>query len=503
LMTNRKQYGNPRNLSRRVVRSMLALVLLSGTALGGYAVGHQGYAGEAIKPVAPAVPLPDFSAVVARVKPAVVSITTRMQTSEAVEGAPFPFPFPFRGFGPMQPRQRIIEARGSGFIIDPNGLIVTNNHVVRNAKSVTVTLEDGTELKARILGRDARTDLALLKVDPPHPLSYVQLGDSDKVQPGQWVLAMGNPFGLGGTVTAGIVSALGRDIGEGPYDDFIQVDAPINQGNSGGPLFTQSGEVIGVTTAILSPTGGNIGIGFAIPSNVVKNVISQLETTGHVTRGWIGVSAQPVDRAMSAALGLPEDKQGALLASVLPDSPAAHAGLQPGDVIVGVDGQKIKSPHDLALQIAAKKPGASVNIDILRNGESKTVTATIGTQPQEQAVADTGNEGSAEEQPHIGVALQPLTPELREQLDVPRSLHGVVVAGVEPGSPADAAGIEPGDVILGVGGHAVRSPEDAIGAIRSEAHRRHAVALRVWRNGQVGYAAIDLRHNPAESDERG
>ena len=221
-------------------------------------------------------------------KPAVVSITSKLKAEPAEMEGPMPFPF-----GQMVPgQQRAIEARGSGFIVDPNGIVVTNNHVVKGAKSVTVVLDDGTQLPAKVVGTDPRTDLAVLKVDAGRKLPYIQLGDSSTIRPGQWVVAMGNPFGLGGSVTAGIVSAEGRDIGAGPYDQFIQIDAPINQGNSGGPLFTQDGKVVGVNTAILSPSGGSIGIGFAIPSNTVKTVVAELEKTGHVTRGYLGVEAQ-------------------------------------------------------------------------------------------------------------------------------------------------------------------------------------------------------------------
>ena len=499
-MTNSKlsPHLSPR---RKIARAALALALLSGTALAGYGAGHGVFAGEAIAPAAPTARVPDFAAVVARVKPAVVSITTHLQVSEAAQEGPVPFPFAVPNQGePDAAGPRMTEARGSGFIIDANGTIVTNNHVVKNAKSVTVTLSDGTELKARVLGRDPRTDLAVLKIDPPHSLSYVALGDSDKAQPGQWVIAMGNPFGLGGSVTAGIVSARGRDIGNGPYDNFIQVDAPINQGNSGGPLFTQDGEVIGINTAILSPSGGSVGIGFAIPSNMVKTVVAELETDGHVTRGWLGVEAQPVDKALAAALGLPAKTaaEGALVASVTPDSPAARAGLEPGDLIVGVDDKHVANPRDLALDIAAMKPGSSASLAILRSGETRTLTATLAMQPGEQ-VADRAGAAKPSDTPRLGLALQPLTPELRGQIELPRGTDGVMVAGVERGSPAEAAGIQPGDVILGVGAHAVKTPQEAIAAIRTEAHARHAVALRILRDGQVGYAAVELR--PADKSE--
>ena len=306
-------------------RTALATVLLAGTALGGYAVGHSGMAateaatgataGAPVNPPGSGMTghtLPDFTDLVTQVKPAVVSITTKLQAapasdeSDSEQQMPMPFrQFPFGGMGPQaRPQRHAIEARGSGFIIDADGTIVTNNHVVKDAKTVSVTLDDGTQLPAKVIGRDSRTDIAVLKIDAHKQLPFIQLGNSANVKPGQWVVAMGNPFGLGGTVTAGIVSASGRDIGSGPYDQFIQIDAPINQGNSGGPLFTQDGKVIGMNSAILSPSGGSIGIGFAIPSDMIKSVVAQLETSGHVTRGYIGVEAQQVSVTMAKALKL-------------------------------------------------------------------------------------------------------------------------------------------------------------------------------------------------------
>src|SRR5271165_286095 len=330
----------------RLRRATLAAVLLAGTALGGFAAGHATLAAIAeAQPVNPpaAQPLhqiPDFADLVKQVKPAVVSVTVKMAVAEASDEGPQRVPFPFNQmpFGQMGPqRGHPSEARGSGFIIDANGTIVTNNHVVKDAKSVEITLSDGTSLTAKVIGRDPRTDIAVLRVDAGHELPYIQLGDSKDVAPGQWVVAMGNPFGLGGSVTAGIVSALGRDIGEGPYDQFIQIDAPINPGNSGGPLFTQDGKVLGMNTAIFSPSGGSVGIGFAIPSNTIKTVVAQLESSGHVTRGYLGVQAQPINATMAKAMGL-ADQSGALVADVQPDTPASRAGLRAGDVIRSVDG---------------------------------------------------------------------------------------------------------------------------------------------------------------------
>jgi serine protease Do len=485
---------------RRWRGTAVAAVLLAGTALGGFAVGHAGFAAPETTPGTPVNPpgtgmtghaLPDFTDLVTQVKPAVVSITTKLEASAAADEDQPQMPFrgfPFGGMGPqMGPHAHAVEARGSGFIIDANGTIVTNNHVVKDAKTVSVTLDDGTRLPAKVIGRDARTDIAVLKVDAQRQLPYIQLGNSANVKPGQWVVAMGNPFGLGGTVTAGIVSANGRDIGAGPYDQFIQIDAPINQGNSGGPLFTQDGKVIGMNTAILSPSGGSIGIGFAIPSDMIHTVVAQLEKTGKVTRGYIGVEAQQVSDTMAKAMHLTAGS-GALIAGVQNDTPASHAGLQPGDVITSVNGQTVKNPRDLAVDIAGVQPGDEAQLQVLHDGDSKTVSVKVGQMPNEQMATNDTTQQSHE---RIGVALAPLSPDLRSQLDVPDGTHGVVVREVAPGSPADQAGLQAGDVIVGVGGKQVASPSDAANAIRG-ASKDHAVALRIIRNGEPLFVGVNL-----------
>ncbi len=479
-------------LAPRGTRGALLAGLLSTTALAGFAAGHAGWADTPqpapIQPAAPAQTLPDFTGLVGRVRPAVVSVTSELKAEAASDEGGTPSPFG----GPPVPHGHAVEARGSGFIIDPDGVIVTNNHVVKDAKSVSVTLDDGTELPARIVGRDERTDLAVLRVDAGHKLPYVQLGDSRDVKVGEWVVAMGNPFGLGGTVTAGIVSARGRDIGSGPYDDFLQIDAPINRGNSGGPLFTQDGRVVGVNTAILSPSGGSIGIGFAIPSDMVKTVVAQLEASGHVTRGYLGVQAQMVSPQMASALNLPKRnpaQAGALVAEVEPDSPAARAGLKAGDVITAVDGKTIGNPRDLALDIAGDKPGDQAKLDVLQDGEAKTVTVSLASLPADEG---SGPGAAADQHESVGLALAPISPEMRSQLDLPEHLKGAAVAEVKPGSPADRAGLQQGDVIVGVGSQPVASPEQAVRVIRQAAHKNHAVALRVFRDGHTAFVAIDL-----------
>jgi serine protease Do len=516
--------GKSRSLGRRV---SLAAVLLASTALpiAGWAApspaaptgsqpqplqlspqSEQGSAPVNTKEKTQAAmpeQLPSFTHLVAQVKPAVVSVTNYLnqnqgQGSDQGPGArqlPFPFnQFPFNG---MVPQQRAVEARGSGFIINPDGLIVTNNHVVKDARRITVTLDDGQTVPARVIGADERTDIALLKIDAHHPLPYLRLGNSDDAQPGEWVIAIGNPFGLSETVTAGIVSAIGRNIGEGPYDQFIQIDAPINEGNSGGPVLTQDGKVIGMDTAILSPNGGSIGIGFAIPSNLIKSIANDLQHYGHVTRGYIGVEAQQVSPAMAKALNLPS-AGGALIAAVEPNTPADHAGLQPGDVIRSVDGQNVNSPRDLAVDVAGIHPGDEAHLGVVRNGSEQAITLRVGTLPSQQQMA--GNTQSGHQPTgRLGLALGPLTADTAAQLDVPDGTQGAVVTQVQPGSPADQAGIQPGDVIVGVGTHSVHNVGQAASALRDAEHHDNAVALRIIHNGQPAFVAV----NPTESSSNG
>ncbi len=485
-------------------------VLVAGTMLGGVGPLSPAHAQTAIQPSGMAQKLPDFVGLAKQVKPAVVSITSIIKDDgsdseddggqgggqgggqEGGQGQQMPFPFPFPFQMPQNRGSRTIEARGSGFVISPDGYIVTNNHVVKGATSVTVTLDDGTTLKARVIGHDAGTDLALLKVKPSAKLSFIQLGESNDVEPGEWVIAVGNPYGLGGSVTAGIVSARGRDIGDGPYDSFLQVDAPINRGNSGGPLITQDGKVIGVNTAIYSPSGGSIGIGFAIPSDIVKNVVDQLEKTGHVVRGYLGVTAQAVSPTMAKALNLPASDRGAdagaLVASVQSDSPADKAGLKAGDVITTVNGQKISDPRELAIKVSSIVPGGKVTIAYLRNGQSETTQTSVvnlANRDRSQAGSGSGAGGNGS----IGVGLTALTPDLRQQLGVDDSTHGAVVRTVKPGSPAEQAGIQPGDILVGVGNKMVSGPKDAVDAVHA-ALRKGDVALRIVRNGQMLFVAV-------------
>ena len=521
--------------------STIAVALLAGTALGGYAVVHPTSAAASPAAndvsqlpagVSPQV-LPDFTELAARVKPAVVTILSDLapgaatddggdngqqqgdngpgdqgggdqggggQGPQAQNGMPFPLPFPFNmmpgapGMQMAPQHPEAVEAAGSGFIINGNGTIVTNNHVVDGAKTITVTLSDGTRLPATVIGRDPSTDIAVLRVHASQPLPYLDLGNSGKVETGQWVVAMGNPFGLGGTVTAGIVSAEGRDIGDGPYDSFLQIDAPINKGNSGGPLFDQAGEVIGMNTAILSPSGGSIGIGFAIPANTIKSIVGQILQNGHVTRGFLGVEAQTVDAPMAQALHLPNSAQGALngalIAQVEPNSPAEKAGLKAGDVIEKVNSDVIHTPRDLAVTIAGISPGEQATLDIVRNGSEQAVPVQIA-QLKPKVASNTQQSQPNLNQGGVGLALAPLTPDLRSQLGVPDGTDGAVVADVRPNSPADQAGIEQGDVVLGVNSTSIGSPNQAASAIHKALHDNSgAVALRILRQGQPIFVAI-------------
>ncbi|MBE7211624.1 MAG: trypsin-like peptidase domain-containing protein [Gluconacetobacter diazotrophicus] len=510
---------------RHVAGAGLAGVLLAGTAGAAF---HDAVpparAQNALNPSGMAQKIPDFVNLAKQVRPAVVSITSLMKDDGSddddggnggglggggggngmgggQQGMPFPFPFPFQ-MSPQGRQQRTVEARGSGFIISADGYIVTNNHVVKNATSVKVTLDDGTTLKAKVVGHDAGTDLALLKVKPSAKLSYLQLGESDDVQPGQWVIAVGNPFGLGGSVTAGIVSARGRDIGDGPYDSFIQVDAPINRGNSGGPLITQDGKVVGVNTAILSPSGGSIGIGFAIPSDVVRDVVAQLQKSGHVTRGYLGVTAQEITPAMAKALKLPTPATGtptgALVASVQPDSPAEKAGIKAGDVITEVNGQKVSNQRDLSVKVAGVAPGAKATVKYLRNNNTQSVDVTVGNRAN--TGGDTGGSGNGGQNNKgtIGVTLGAITPDVRQQLGLDDSVKGAVIRGVKSGSPADQAGLRPGDIITGVGDKPVTNPRETVAAVH-DALKNGDVALRVLHDGQSLFVAI----SPNTDDSNG
>jgi len=388
-----------------------------------------------------------FAEVAAKVSPAVVNVSTVRRVQEtggyfrfnSPEGGRDPFQEFFERFfgGQAPPRQREQRSLGSGFIIDPNGLCITNNHVIEDATDIVVTLSNEKEYHAKVLGRDPKTDLALIKIEADVKFPFVELGDSDKIRVGDWVVAIGNPFGLQHTVTAGILSAKGRAIGAGPYDDFLQTDASINPGNSGGPLLNLEGEVIGINTAIVA---GGQGIGFAIPTSLAKNIVGQLRSEGRVIRGWLGVIIQQIDPELAKAFKL-QDKSGALVADVAPGGPAAEAGLKSGDVIISFDGRKIANWSDLPVIVAGTPVGKPVDVIVIRNGQEKTFKVEVGELPEEETAAAPAR---AED---LGLNVRELTPELAKQLGIPES-EGVIIAGIADDSPAAEAGLKPGDLIL-------------------------------------------------------
>jgi len=442
-----------------------------------------------------------FADQVERLSPAVVNISTTTIVSEgpAMDMPQFPPGSPFedffKNFGDND-RKRRASSLGSGFIIDDAGIVVTNFHVIENAEEITVTLADETSFTATVLGQDQKTDIAVLKIDPGDvDLTAVPFGDSDSLRVGDWVLAIGNPFGLGGTVTAGIVSARGRDIGNGPYDDFIQTDASINRGNSGGPLFNTDGEVIGINTAIFSQTGGSVGIGFAISSNLAKRVTSQLAEFGTTRRGWLGVFIQEITPDIAESLGL-DVAAGALVSTVNENSPAQAAGLEPGDVIVSFDGKMIDKMRDLPRIVAETEIGATVPVKVIRNGKSMEVQVTLGELEKAELVGITNDEaaGDTESFDRLGFAVENLTAELAAELGLDADARGVVVTEVAEGGPAAAKGLQVGDIIKRFG---QRRVEDAADLGKSVAETREAgragVLLLVESEGrerfiQIGFA---------------
>jgi len=457
--------------------------------------------------------LPSLAPLVKKVMPAVVNISVLegpnaddedADTAPGSQSMPeFPPGSPFneflrkffqgQGINPNGPQSQAPQtqkvALGSGFIIDPSGLVVTNNHVVDGAKKVTVVLQDGSKYSAKIVGRDPKTDLALLEIDAGHSLPYVSWGDSNAEQVGDWVVAVGNPFGLGGTVSAGIVSARERDINSGPYDDFLQIDAPINRGNSGGPTFNLQGQVIGINTAIYSPNGGSVGIGFAIPSNLAKPIVDQLHKHGKVIRGWLGVQVQQITPALAKGLGLSTD-HGALVADVTKKSPADKAGIKPGDVIESFDGHEIMALRDLPIMVAEAPVGNSAQVKVWRKGQDLTLNLTVAEQPGNPQMAANGSEesGTPEHSKALGVTLARLTPGLHSELHVPAGLKGVVIRSIAQSSPLANLDILPGDVIVSIDQEPVTTPKEAL-TMLSKAVAAKNVLLLINRHGMNEYVA--------------
>jgi serine protease Do len=445
-----------------------------------------------------------FADIVQRVKPSVISVKVVIgdkaaDASDRSDGSDDqsdnnPMDRFFRQFGgpdgmPPGLHQHhgghgVMMGQGSGFFISPDGYAVTNNHVVDGAEKVEVTTDDGKTYKAKVIGTDKRTDLALIKVEGGSNFPFAKLAEG-KPRIGDWVLAVGNPFGLGGTVTAGIVSASGRDIGNGPYDDFIQIDAPVNKGNSGGPAFNMQGEVVGVNTAIYSPSGGSVGIAFSIPAPTVKNVVAQLKDSGKVSRGWIGVQIQPVTSDIADSLGL-KKAEGALVAEPQASGPAAKAGIQSGDIITAVNGETVKDARELARTIGGLAPGSSVKLNVLHQGKDQVINLTLGQLPaMQQASAESDGNGS--DVPRLGMTVAPANSVAGA------GKTGVVVTNVDPDSAAAAHGFKQGDVILEVAGKNVTNPGDVRDAIKT-AHddKKNTVLMRVKTGDASRYVAIPL-----------
>ncbi|GJD60579.1 Do family serine endopeptidase [Methylobacterium frigidaeris] len=497
-----------RRFHRKALASVAAVTLVATGALGTAFVQPSTPAYAQALPQTPITtaehPPGSFAPIVNRVKPGVVSVKVKLKDDASddedgggrpnLQNVPPQLREFFRRFGEggpggMQAPQRHGggAAQGSGFFISADGYVVTNNHVVNNAKSVEVTLDDGRTLPAKIIGTDPKTDLALLKVTEGAPFPYVKLAHGAP-QVGDWVVAIGNPFGLGGTVTAGIVSARGRDIGAGPYDDFLQIDAPINKGNSGGPTFNVSGEVVGVNTAIASPSGGNVGLAFAIPSETVQAVVDQLRADGKVARGYLGLQIQPVTKDIADSLGLDKAK-GALVTSAQDGTPAAKAGLKSGDVVQAVNGDPVTDARELSRKIASLKPGTKVDLTYLRGGRTETAQVTLGTLPNDTKVAslDDRRGGRGDSQPRLGLSLAPAG-------QVGAGQEGVAVVGVDPDGPAAAKGIQEGDIILDVGGQPVSNLSDVATRIRAaESDGRKAVLMRIKNDKGTRFVAIGLQ----------
>jgi serine protease Do len=488
---------NLMNLALRKSRAGAAAGLLSGALV-------LAWLGTAAAAEAPA----SFADLAAKVTPAVVNIASKHKVAQAGDDnghLPFvvpkgsPFEDFFKHFNERQRPDNGAEsmALGSGFIVDPTGYVVTNNHVIDEATDINVTLTTGKTYPAKLIGTDKKTDLALLKIESPTPLPTVAFGDSDAIRVGDWVMAVGNPFGLGGTVTSGIVSARGRDLNSSAFDDFLQIDASINQGNSGGPTFSMAGEVIGINTAIFSPNGGSVGIGFAIPSNLAKPIVATLREKGSIERGWLGVQIQGVTPDIAAAVGL-DKPAGAIVSEVMPDSPAAKAGLKAGDVILSFGGKAVDRLHDLPRLVAAAPIGGKAEVTLWRDHATQKVTVEVAKLADDQVAAN-DNQPEAPAAPAsdavetLGLTLASLTPDLRQQFGIADTINGVVVTSVADDGPAAKRGLQPGDVIEQVGSDPVATPQQVANLAKAaHAENRNAVLLLVNRQGDEIFVAVEV-----------
>ena len=443
-----------------------------------------------------------FADLAERLSPAVVNISTAQNIEGLSRGEGTPLEDLFRDLyprgGPEMPRR--VQSLGSGFVISPDGIVVTNNHVIEDADEITVNFPDGLSLSAKVLGTDPQTDIAVLKIEPDAPLPFVSFGDSDSARVGDWVLAIGNPFGFSGSVSAGIISAFNRNINAGRYDDFIQTDAAINRGNSGGPLFNMAGEVVGVNTAIYSPTGNSIGIGFSVPANLVKRIVAQLQEFGVARRGWLGVRIQTVNAELAEALGM-EKAMGALVAEVTPGGPAEAAGVEAGDVIIKFDGKDVDEMRDLPRLVADTEVEKTVRVVVFRKGQTQTLKVTIGLLDEGKINANAapdrpdGESGEPEktELGAVGLILRPLSTSAREEFGIGDDVKGVLIAEVDPEGVAAAKGIRPGDVIVEVGQEPVATPAEVEASVRTarEAGRKSVLFL-IQSQGDLRFVPLSI-----------
>lgn len=491
------------NLTDSKIRNGIVL----GALVGSLAIAPLSQSDSAAGHVAEGLPETNiadgFADLVEAVKPAVVNISvTGTVSSSGVPGfrgqSPELEEFFKRFFGdqfklpdgdPDRPFERKTTAVGSGFVIDPEGLVVTNNHVIEDADEIEVVFDDGTRIPAKLKGTDAKTDLALLEIEGDNTFPFVKFGDSEAARVGDWVVAIGNPFGLGGTTTKGIISARGRDIRSGPLDDFIQIDAPINRGNSGGPLFNMRGEVIGVNSAIYSPNGGSVGIGFAIPSSMVSNVISQLRDTGTVQRGYLGVQIQSVSDEIADSLGL-DKARGALVTQVIENSPAEKAGVEAGDIILRFDDKDIPRMRELPKIVALTETNKEVDVVVWRNEAEKTIRVSVGGNAD---ITTASVESEITEAGKLGVSLSALNEDNRDKYGIPEEASGVVITSVKQDSPAAERGLSRGELIKKVGNEEVTEPEQVNAAITEAMEKnKKSILLLVEREARVRYVVIPL-----------